>query len=421
MNILIIFVYRLFLIPLLQFLALLLSPLNTKLYTGLKLRRWLIGYPYRNPQNFEYIWFHCSSGEFEYAKPVIREIKKQQPEQKILVTYFSPSVKESAERFPGVDLVVPSPIDSVFSVKAFLDCYKPKLMLVARTDIWLESLIQCKLRKIPSILFSATLSNSNSRLTNAFSRRFYSFAQSLFSSIYCVSHQDAALFKEMCPETKIEVAGDTRFEQCFHRLYNPIKDHNSYFDESKEYFIVGSSWEEDENVIVKIIEELTESMNVIIAPHEPSKSHLDNLTRAIELRGISPKLYSNFSNFSSKVTIVDKVGILADLYPHCRFAMIGGSFKSSVHSVMESLCAGCVTFVGPYHSNNREALEFASIDGPEPGLKLVTEITEPEQLLSNVQHFRSAVDLNSFRKNLIEECQKRVGTSKALINQISKF
>ncbi|MCB0394319.1 MAG: hypothetical protein KDD25_07155, partial [Bdellovibrionales bacterium] len=95
------------------------------------------------------IWIHTSSGEFEYAKPLIRKLKEQNPKCLILVTYFSPTYKKNIESFKEVDFAVPSPFDTPSEVRKFLDYFNPAILLISRTDLWPEMLTQTRNRGIP--------------------------------------------------------------------------------------------------------------------------------------------------------------------------------------------------------------------------------------------------------------------------------
>ena len=47
------------------------------------------------------------------------------------------------------------------------------------------------------------------------------------------------------------------------------------------------------------------------------------------------------------ILIIDKVGILADLYKFCTFAYVGSGFTTGVHSVIEPAVYGCTIGFGP--------------------------------------------------------------------------
>ncbi|UXR63223.1 hypothetical protein EZJ49_09045 [Bdellovibrio bacteriovorus] len=102
------------------------------------------------------IWIHAASGEIEYARPVIRELKKQYPYLPIMVTYSSPSAKKILESLHDVDLWCALPWDIDFLVKRFIKKWNPRVLLFSRTDVWPVLVEVAKKERLPAALFSAT-------------------------------------------------------------------------------------------------------------------------------------------------------------------------------------------------------------------------------------------------------------------------
>ena len=303
------------------------------------------------------IWFHCASGEFEYAKPVINALKHHHPEIKILLTYFSPSILESAKKFKNLDFFCPLPWDQPQALQEFLTHHAPRALLIARTDAWPEMLTQTHEMKIPSLLFSATLATGSSRMS-WIAKGFTSWTLNKLNEIHCVSAEDFENFKILGLESITKICGDTRYDQVIDRLKNPkpIKDSLFRHAPSEKIFVAGSTWPEDEDVLLKAVTGV-KNYKFVIVPHEPTASHLASLEQKAQALGVQTELYSKVEAWGPKtILIVDQIGILAEIYAYASVAFVGGSFRKSVHSVMEPLAAGCMTFVGPKHLNNREAL-----------------------------------------------------------------
>lgn len=301
------------------------------------------------------VWFHCASGEYEYAKPVIRLIKQKNPNQKVLVTFFSPSVEPALSKAQDIDFYCPTPWDTASNWREFINHHKPKALLIARTDVWPMMVQQAEKLNVPRLLFSKTMDSSKNGYQKIVMRKLLP----LLSDIFCVTEEDRQnLFSEIRPFKNIHTAGDTRYDQCLYRLQNgrSVKPLNNFM---KPVFIAGSTWSADEEALMPTIKNHIKDVAFVVAPHEPSESHLKSLVSKLDKNGIDYQFYSKVNSWNSKgVLIIDQVGILADLYGWGQFAFIGGSMNRSVHSVMESLAQGLLTFVGPKHINNREALVF---------------------------------------------------------------
>lgn len=388
------FSYEVLLYPLLRAFLQLAALANEKVREGLRLRRpvggrapWTLG-----PQGTRPIWFHCASGEFEYAKPVIREIKRRQPALPILVTYFSPSVRSAVSKFPGVDMSSPAPWDQRAAIADLIRHHQPRALLIARTDTWPAMLHEAHRAGIPSLLFSATFAEGASRL-KPLARSFTAWTLSQLSAIYCVSEADRARVSTLPGAPPVTVAGDTRFDQALARLGTELSDQprrlqinwtggqdglDQLANSAPRLLVAGSTWPPDEAQLIPCLASLRGSIKAFIAPHEPTDEHLIALEARLTAAGLRHIRYSradrqqpNRLSIAADIdtVVVDQVGILAELYPLGEFAFVGGSFKKKVHSVMEPLAAGCVTFVGPHHQNNREALDFKTIQLPSPPSK----------------------------------------------------
>lgn len=305
------------------------------------------------------IWIHCASGEFEYAKPMIRSLKARYPELPLLVSYFSPTYAQQVERFPGVDFACALPWDRARTMAEFIRHHSPRALLVARTDAWPIMMREASRLNVPSLLFAATLTERSGR-ARGLGRWAASATLSAFDAIHCVSPDDRAQFESLGLPARIDVVGDTRYDQVVARLANPKPVDEAHFARRlKPLLVAGSTWPEDEAVLVELAARLKSEIDFVFVPHEPTDHNVARLERRLGERGITSARYSSAPGEGALV--VDRVGLLAELYLKGRFAFVGGSFRKTVHSVMEPLAAGCVTFVGPLHSNNREALEFKEI------------------------------------------------------------
>nr|WP_295899996.1 glycosyltransferase N-terminal domain-containing protein [uncultured Bdellovibrio sp.] len=305
-------------------------------------------------------WIHAASGEIEYARPVIRELKKQHPDIPILVTYSSPSAKKILTGLHEVDVWAALPWDLDFLIAKFIKKWNPRILLFSRTDVWPVLASVAKKQNLPTALFSATFADNSSRL-KGITRYLTRFALSHLSEIHCVSAEDIQNLESLHLKVPVMASGDTRFDQVFHRLENPKALKSELIPSPEDFiFIAGSTWPEDEAVLLPALEKLKAiHMQVIIAPHETTPEHLDSLEKKMHDLGLRFVRYSQAQVWpAGSILIVDQVGILAELYTWADIAFVGGSFKKQVHSVMEALAAGLPVLVGPFHRNNREALFY---------------------------------------------------------------
>lgn len=305
-------------------------------------------------------WIHAASGEIEYARPVIRELKRQYPQTPILVTFSSPSAKKILAGLTEVDAWAALPWDLSWCLTPFLQKWNPRALLFSRTDVWPVLVEQATHRGLPTLLFSATFADNSSRL-HGLTRYLTQHTLNQLTEIHCVAPEDVENLKPLQLKTPLIVSGDTRFDQVFHRLENPKPLKSELMPSPEEFiFIAGSTWPEDEKVLVPALSELKKlHIKTILAPHETTPEHLHHLEQSLSAGGLKFVRYSQALDWpADSILIIDQVGILAELYTWADIAFIGGSFKKQVHSVMEALAAGLPVLVGPYHRNNREALFY---------------------------------------------------------------
>ena len=320
----------------------------------------------RVPADLRPIWFHCASGEFEYAKPVIRAIKLAWPDQTVLVTYFSPSAETSVPAFAGVDFACPSPWDTPRDLGAFIARAKPRALLIARTDVWPEMAEQATAAGVPSLLFSATLTAASGR-SSRWARPIACLAFGPLDRIFCVGEADRTAFAALGFAAKTSVEGDTRFEQALARLASPKPINRHLFESDPSALrvptlIAGSTWAEDEGPLLEALQSLEGRVRLCLVPHEPTPARLLEIEARARAMGVGCVRYGAASSWpAGAILLVDRVGVLAELYACGDLAFVGGSFRSSVHSVMEPLACGLRTLVGPRHRNNREAEDFRTV------------------------------------------------------------
>lgn len=414
--------YQYLLYPVLKFSFYLLSFVNKKINLGWSMRR--EADLQKLPKNTKPIWIHAASGEFEYAKPVIKRIKEKWPDQKILVTYFSPSYKKSVESFAGVDFSCPLPWDEEGAMQEFLEYHQPKLLLISRTDAWPQMLIQAKKMKIPSLMFSATLTPQSSR-SRGFQRYFSRWVLNHLTEIHCVSQEDRSCFVKLGVNVPIFVKGDTRFDQVLDRLQNPKKIKDYIFSKDFEYFVAGSTWPEDEEILISGLQKVLNQnkLKLILVPHEVTSQHLKQIEEKLLNHNLKFCRYSEFTKWlDEQVLIVDQIGILAELYAFSDLAFVGGSFRKTVHSVMEPLAARCICLVGPKIQNNREALFFKnfSLNGKVHAVSVINNSDEMQLFVQNFLKFKMQFpnDLQQLKFKLSEEVLSKTGFA---INSVDTF
>lgn len=415
--------YRFVVLPLIYALVRALSWLNfkNKLFESLRFRI-KNEFHYRtsfNPDRRS-IGIHAASGEIEYAYPIIRKIKERYPNHNIVVTLSSMSVLKGVMNQPDVDAVGPAPIDLFWLVERFLKKFNFKIFLYARTDVWPEISSQLKHRNTPTYLFSATFSEASSKkgtLLNSLTRT----SLNNLNKILAVSEDDKKNLEFIGVRVPIHVAGDTRYDQVFFKKQNAKKDLPK-LTVTKKVFVAGSTWPEDEAVLLPAFAHASAQWNFVIAPHEVTEATLLRIENFCSLHDLKTARFSKIKSSpeSWDVLLVDQYGFLFHLYSWANLAFVGGSFKSKVHSVMEPLSFFKPVCVGPHHSNNREAIDFSHLPMPidnHTWVEIIHNSFQLEQLLK--QHAEiSTTDQDRLSAELKELMNQKQSSTERVFAEI---
>lgn len=308
------------------------------------------------------IWFHASSlGEFEQGRPVMDEIRKSHPEFKILLTFFSPSGYEIRKNYQGADYIFYLPIDFKRNAVRFIHIVKPHKAFFIKYEYWYHYLRALNNRKIPVYLISAIF-----RKKQLFFRWYGGWYRKMldyFTHIFVQNDESLQLLSQY-GFRHITRSGDTRFDRVadIARLIKPI-DIAEKFCNDQTVVICGSTWEKDEEFLIKYINQSDSKLKFIIAPHEIHQSHVSKITSALK------KPYIKFSEANSgrlsekQVLIIDNIGMLSSLYKYGHWAYIGGGFGAGIHNILEAATFRLPVVFGPHYVKFKEAVDLVRLQG----------------------------------------------------------
>ena len=314
-------------------------------------------------QTDKVIWMHCASlGEYEQGLPVFEALKKHYKDHKFVMTFFSPSGYEIRKNNPISDVVMYLPLDQKSEVKKFLDLTHPNLVVFVKYDLWPNYLLELKRRNITSILISALFRPSQAYF------KFYGkwFKKLLFSfdHIFTQDSGSKALLNSIGYDA-VTVSGDTRFD----RVGNQTTTDNSLdfiaeFKNNQICIVAGSTWPEDELLLVDYINNCKEGVKFVIAPHNMDLNQIKSLTKRIQKPTV---LYSNYKNETlndKTVFVVDTIGLLTKIYNYADIAYVGGAMGTTgLHNTLEAATFGVPIVIGKNYKKFPEANAMLSKGG----------------------------------------------------------
>ena len=307
------------------------------------------------------IWFHCASlGEFEQGRPVIEALKKEKPGYKIILTFFSPSGYEIRKNYKHADLVLYLPSDTIENSRRFISQVNPAIAVFVKYEFWNNYLSELKRKNIPLYLISGIF-----RKEQYFFRWYGNFFRGIlknFTWLFVQDQQSSDLLKKYGIENTI-LAGDTRFDRVMQIAGSAGEiPWLEKFKSGEKLFLAGSSWKDDEEIIVSYINKYPERMKWVFAPHEIHPSNIERLEKLFKVKAVR---FSEFTDESSdaRVLIIDNIGMLSSAYRYAYIAAVGGGFGKGIHNILEPACWGIPVMFGPRHTKFREAMDLLEEGG----------------------------------------------------------
>lgn len=312
------------------------------------------------------IHFHAASvGEFEQAKPLIRALREEGGRYHITASFFSPSGFEGQKDYPLIDGACYIPHDRQGEMSEFMNRITPDLIVIIRYDLWLEFMRQAQLRSIPVVLACGVLRSDSIRFFFGL-RRFFSSLYGRLALIHCVSEEDREAFNRLAPDVPVHVSGDTRYDRVRERLRDKKKEGKGEEIDmllravagERKILVAGSTWPEDENLLASLRERT--DLFLVIVPHEPQPSAVEALLQQFPGSVLFSQIQSESLDRAAEreklhAVIIDRMGILAELYALADIGYVGGGFGAGVHSLLEPAAYGVPTFSGPRIERSRDA------------------------------------------------------------------
>lgn len=311
------------------------------------------------------VWVHAPSvGEGLQAKPVLESLRAERPTWQLLFTHFSPSAERLASHLP-VDVHDYLPFDRPRDVHAALEALQPTALVFSKLDVWPELTLGAARGGVRLGLISATVAPTSSRLRWP-SRVWAAPAYAALDRLGAISEDDADRLVSLGARAdRITVTGDTR--------YDSVTERAERIDRGREplarlaaapaplTIVAGSTWPADEAVLLPAFADTLVQVagaRLVLAPHEPHPDHLAGIAQVARSVGLPrPTRLSQLEHGGAgPVVVVDRVGVLADLYALADVAFVGGGYhRAGLHSVLEPAVFGVPVLVGPAWRNSRDA------------------------------------------------------------------
>lgn len=317
--------------------------------------------------NAKYIWFHAASlGEFEQGRPLMERIRKDYPQYKILLTFYSPSGYEVRKNYEGADIICYMPVDTRLNAIRFLRLVRPVMAFFIKYEFWSNFLHILKHRNIPTYSVSSIFRED--QVFFKWYGRSYAGVLKCFTRFFVQNEESKQLLKGI-GITAVDVVGDTRFDRVLQikeaAKHLPICEtfrtgvassqsadvpHHDF-----KVFVAGSSWPPDENVFIPFFNE-HKDWRLLIAPHVIAEEHLKLILSLIKDKKVVRYTQTTPEEAAeADVLIIDCFGLLSSMYNYGDVAYIGGGFGVGIHNTLEAAVWNMPVIFGPNNKKFQEA------------------------------------------------------------------
>ena len=315
----------------------------------------------------KYIWFHAASlGEFEQGRPLMEQIRKEYPQYKILLTFYSPSGYEVRKNYEGADIICYMPVDTRLNAIRFLRLVRPVMAFFIKYEFWSNFLHILKHRNIPTYSVSSIFRED--QVFFKWYGRSYAGVLKCFTRFF-VQNEESKRLLEGIGITAVDVVGDTRFDRVLQikeaAKQLPICEafrtgvassqsadvpHHDF-----KVFVAGSSWPPDENIFIPFFNE-HKDWRLLIAPHVIAEEHLKLILSLIKGKKVVRYTQTTPEEAAeADVLIIDCFGLLSSMYNYGDVAYIGGGFGVGIHNTLEAAVWNMPVIFGPNNKKFQEA------------------------------------------------------------------
>lgn len=359
--------------------------------------------------NARYVWFHAASlGEFEQGRPLMEQLRRDHPELKILLTFFSPSGYEVRKNYEGADIITYLPLDTITNARRFLRTIRPEMAFFIKYEFWYNYLHILRHRNVP--VYSVSSIFRPEQVFFKWYGRQYGHVLKCFTHFFVQNE----ISKELLGKIGIHdvtIVGDTRFDRVLQ-----IKEQTKRlpiveaFRSSAPTMVAGSSWLPDEEIFVRYFNEHRE-WKLIIAPHVISEDHLNQILAMTDRKVVRYTQTTPEEAAQADTLIIDCYGLLSSIYYYGDVANVGGGFGVGIHNLLEAAVWDMPVIFGPNNQRFQEAQELKAVGGGY-------EIKSYEDFERLMEQFTNADYLHSCGTKAGEYVKSRAGATNLILSAV---
>ena len=363
------------------------------------------------PQNKKVVWMHCASlGEYEQGLPVLTALKNNHPEYFYLVTFFSPSGYEVRKNHGIADLATYLPWDTKADVRRFIALVNPVMALLVKYEFWPNLIRELQRKEVPLYLI-AGLFRQNQRFFKPWGNGQRKLLRE-FAHLFVQNEASLKLLQSIGVQ-QVSVSGDTRFDRVG-AAKQPLAFMDTFVG-ARKCIVAGSTWPEDEAILLEAIRHTPKDWCWLIAPHEMHEAKLNHLMARLPKGSLRYTQYEEEAFNGCPVLVLDTVGMLSRCYPYASLAYVGGGMGTSgLHNILEPAAEGVPIVIGKNYDTFPEAKDLIALGGV---FSVATADACSKQLSILQENDALREEKGSTNKNYVRTNQGATAKTLSLLNQ----
>ena len=306
----------------------------------------------------KYVWFHAASlGEFEQGRPLMERLRREHPEYKILLTFFSPSGYEVRKNYQGADVICYLPFDTLGNVASFFRLVRPVMAIFIKYEFWLNTIRACHKYSIP--VYSVSSIFRPNKIFFRWYGGYYARVLNYVTHFFVQDEESVRLLATRGIRENVTIVGDTRFDRVLEirRGAKELPLAEQFVKKGGSIFVAGSSWPVDEEFIIPYFNKRP-GTRLILAPHVVSDDHLAQIESRLKRPFVRYTQATPETIAQADCLIMDCYGLLSSIYRYGQIAYVGGGFGVGIHNVPEAAVYGIPVLIGPNNKKFREAQDM---------------------------------------------------------------
>ena len=363
------------------------------------------------PQNKKVVWMHCASlGEYEQGLPVLTALKNNHPEYFYLVTFFSPSGYEVRKNHGIADLATYLPWDTKADVKRFIALVNPVMALLVKYEFWPNLIRELQRKEVPLYLI-AGLFRQNQRFFKPWGNGQRKLLRE-FAHLFVQNEASLKLLQSIGVQ-QVSVSGDTRFDRVG-AAKQPLAFMDTFVG-ARKCIVAGSTWPEDEAILLEAIRHTPKDWCWLIVPHEMHEAKLNHLMARLPKGSLRYTQYEEEAFNGCPLLVLDTVGMLSRCYPYASLAYVGGGMGTSgLHNILEPAAEGVPIVIGKNYDTFPEAKDLIALGGV---VSVATADACSKQLSILQENDALREEKGSTNKNYVRTNQGATAKTLSLLNQ----